>query len=159
MSFFPDDTPKTHEIARAARRSHMRAAMTTKPRAQPLTVMVVANNAETLHSLQSYFDDSGVPTHGTSSLGDLSRVAAATTAIVLFPDDFKERDVLDMISTLRRTRPRLLVLLVTRQPQLFGNALAPDGRSLPPLVLPKPSFGWSILDAIRAHADASVSAS
>lgn len=136
----------------------MARRMTTKPPTQPLSVMVVANNADTLHSLRSYFDDSGVPTHGTTSIGDLSRIAAATSAVVLFPDDFAERDVLAMIAALRGARPRVFVLLVTRQPQRFGDAIAPDGRSLPPLVLPKPSFGWSILDAIRAHADAAATA-
>jgi hypothetical protein len=130
------------------------ARMTTKPRVRPLYVTVVANNAETLSSLQSYFDGAGVPTHGTRAITDLSMVAPATTAVVLFPDDFEDHAVVDMIATLRRARPKLLMLVVTRQPQIFGDALAPDGRSRPPLVLPKPTFGWSILDAIRAHADA-----
>jgi len=128
--------------------------MTTKPRVRPLHVTVVANNAETLSSLQTYFDDVGVPTHGTRAISDLSTVAPATTVVVLFPDDFEDRAVVDMIAVLRRARPKLFMLVVTRQPQLFGDALVPDGRSRPPLVLPRPSFGWSILDAIRAHADA-----
>ena len=128
--------------------------MTTKPRGKPLYVTVVSNNAETLRGLQAYFDEAGVPTHGTRAISDLSMVAPATTAVVLFPDDFVEREVLDTIAALQRARPRLLMLVVTRQPQLFGQALAPDGHAL---VLPKPSFGWSILDAIRAHADASPS--
>ena len=128
--------------------------MTTKPRVRPLHVTVVAGNAETLSSLQSYFDGAGVPTHGVRAIDELSSVAPATTAVVLFPDDFEDDAVVGTIAALRREHPMLLVLVVTRQPQLFGDALAPDERSRPPVVLPRPTFGWSILDAIRAHASA-----
>ncbi|MGZ3472987.1 MAG: hypothetical protein ACXWUG_00860 [Polyangiales bacterium] len=129
--------------------------MTSRARNKPLQVTVVSNNAETLRSLQVYFDESGVPTHGTRAIADLPTITPATTAVVLFPDDFEGEDVASKIVALRRARPRLLMLVVTRQPHAFEHALAPDGRSRPPLVLPKPSFGWSILDAIRAHADTS----
>jgi chromate transporter len=57
-----------------------------------------------------------------------------------------------LVPRLRASRPRLLVVLVTGAPQRFAAVLEPDGRSVPPIVLPKPAFGWSILDAIRAHA-------
>jgi hypothetical protein len=122
-----------------------------RPRAKPLHVTVVSDNEETLERLRAYFDDAGVPTEGKRSVRAASTLVAATTAVVLFPDDFAERDVIALVGRLRRSRPRVLLLLVTREPQRFGDVVAPDGKSIPPLVLPKPSFGWSILDAIRAH--------
>jgi hypothetical protein len=73
------------------------------------------------------------------------------TAAVIFPDDFADEDVVALMRRLRRTRPRLFSLIVTREPHRFVDVVKPDGRSLPPLMLPKPSFGWDILDAIRAH--------
>jgi hypothetical protein len=86
---------------------------------------------------------------------DLDRVAPLyATAAVLFPDDFSDEEVVTLVKRLRRTRPRLLSLIVTREPQRFHDVAKPDGRSLPPIMLPKPSFGWDILDAIRAQADA-----
>ena len=112
---------------------------------------VVSKNAETLDRLQAYFDASGVAAHGMRTVRNASTIAAATTAVVLFPDDFAHGDVLTMITELRRARPRVLLVVVTREPKKLEPVLAPDGRSLPPLVLPRPSFGWSILDAIRAH--------
>ena len=75
-------------------------------------------------------------------------------AAVIFPDDFEDREMLKLVRLLRRTRPRLLSLIVTREPQRFRDVVQADGRSLPPIILAKPSFGWEILDAIRAHSDA-----
>ena len=135
----------------------LRPPMPSRPRTRPLHVTVVSNNAETLQRLLAYFDESGVPTAGTRALRDLSTIAPTTTAVVLFPDDYPERDVSATVTALRRARPRVLLLVVTREPQRFASTLTPDERSTAPLVLPKPSFGWSILDAIRAHAQPTTS--
>jgi hypothetical protein len=62
--------------------------------------------------------------------------------------------VLTIVRELRRARPRLLSLIVTREPQRFLDVMQDDGRSCPPVMLPRPSFGWDILDAVRAHAEA-----
>jgi hypothetical protein len=78
------------------------------------------------------------------------------TAAVIFPDDFDDERVLPVVRQLRRMRPRLFSLIVTRNPRRFRDVSKPDGRSLPPIMLPKPFYGWDILDAIRAHADASI---
>jgi hypothetical protein len=116
-------------------------------------VSIVSNNPETLDGLQAYLGEAGVPSHCTRALEKFDVVAPqCATATVIFPDDFPEEDVVKLVQDLRRARPRLLALLVTRQPQRFLAVPTPDGRSLPLVVLPKPSFGWDILDAIRAHA-------
>jgi hypothetical protein len=128
----------------------------TQPRRKSRTliyVSIVSANAETLDGLQAYLSGAGVPSHCTRALQDLERVAPqCATAAVIFPDDFEDGDVVTLMQQLRRTRPRLFSLIVTRRPQRFRDAVRADGRSLPPLILPKPSFGWDILDAIRAHA-------
>ena len=115
---------------------------------------IVSANPETLDGLQSYLGGAGVPSHCTRALLDLEMVAPqCATAAVIFPDDFDDGVVLALVRTLRRIRPRLLSLIVTREPRRFHDVVQADGRSLPPIVLPKPSFGWDILDAIRAHDD------
>jgi hypothetical protein len=116
-------------------------------------VRVVADNPQTIERLHSYFTRAGVPSSATRELGAVSSVPLAATAVVLFPDDFEPSDVNAILLALRRARPKLLIVLVTGAPQYFGVALAPDGRSVLPLVLPKPAFGWTILDAIRARTD------
>jgi hypothetical protein len=72
---------------------------------------------------------------------------------VLFPDEFAEKSVLALVAELRRRRSHLLTLLITRAPKRFEAIFsAQDTRSPLPVVLPKPLFGWVILDAIRGQA-------
>jgi hypothetical protein len=128
--------------------------MSARARAKPLFVTVVSANAETLDGLQAYLDEAGVRSRGLRALVGAAVATAATTAVVLFPDDFAPDDVDALLDRLRRARPGVLVVLVTREAQRFDAATRADGRSTPPLVLPRPSFGWVILDAVRAHASA-----
>lgn len=122
----------------------------------PIYVSIVSANPETLDGLHAYFGGAGVSSHGTRTVQDLGMVAPeCATAAVIFPDDFEDRDVLALLLQLRRTRPRLLSVLVTGDPHRFRDAVEDfDGRARRPVTLPKPSFGWDILDAIRAHSDA-----
>ncbi|APR87449.1 hypothetical protein A7982_12798 [Minicystis rosea] len=78
---------------------------------------------------------------------------AHATTILIFPDDFPDGAVIALVDALRRARPRLLILLVTRAPARFRASFsANESRSLMPLVLPKPLRGSIVLDAIRGHA-------
>lgn len=126
--------------------------MVRRPPPKANYVTVVADNPQTLDGLDSYFKGAGVASNGTHRLQDVSMVPPAATAVVLFPDDFHRGEVEATIVSLRRARPKLLIVVVTGAPQHLGAALEPDGHSVPPLVLPKPAFGWTILDAIRGRA-------
>jgi hypothetical protein len=112
-------------------------------------VTVVAENPETIDGLQGYLQGAGVACHATRSMGDESTVPAVSTSLVLFPDDYDVHGATDWILLLRRSRPQLRILLVSNQPQRFQDATVAIGRSVPPVVLPKPAFGWTILDAVR----------
>jgi hypothetical protein len=118
---------------------------------KPSYVTIVAGNPQTIDVLYSYFERAGLTASATSELEAVAMIPSAATAVVLFPDDFGASEVAARLLTLRRARPKLLIVLVTGAPQHLGAALAPDGRSVPPLVLPKPAFGWTILDAIRGR--------
>lgn len=123
--------------------------MVRRQSSKPLHVTVVADNPQTVEVLHSYFTRVGVTAHGARELDAIASAPAAATAVILFPDDFRASDVEIKIQALRRARPKLLIVLVTAAPQALGAAVEPDGRSQPPLVLPRPAFGWTILDAIR----------
>jgi len=112
-------------------------------------VAVIAENPQTLANLDAYFKRLGVTSSGSRSLTEKRAIPSAATALVLFPDDYSSGDVEAFVIALRRTRPKLFVVLVTSAPQNFGMVTQPDGRTVPPLVLPRPAFGWTILDAIR----------
>jgi hypothetical protein len=120
----------------------------------PTYVSIVSANPETLDGLHAYLCGAGVLSHCTRTLQDLAIAPSSAKAAIIFPDDFEHHEVVALVRELRRTRPRLLSLIVTREPQRFRDVVQADGRSLPPIVLPRPSFGWDILDAIRAHSDA-----
>jgi hypothetical protein len=125
--------------------------MTSGRCAKALYVTIIADNRETVDGLQAYFQRAGVASHSTRALGDASMIPPATTAVVLFPDDFGDADVVKRISSLRRAAPGLLLVLVTSDRQRLSPALAPDPKSPLPVVFPKPAFGWDILDAIRGR--------
>ncbi len=128
--------------------------MPSRRAAKQIHVSIVAGNPATLEGLRAYFDRVGVASHGTETVRDVEQMPPATTAVVLFPDDFAVEEVEPRLLALRRARPSVLVVLVTREPTSFKTAVSADGRSLPPIVLPRPAFGWTILDAIREHAEA-----
>jgi hypothetical protein len=123
--------------------------MTSGPHAKALYVTIIAGNRETVDGLQGYFQRAGIASHTTRALGDARMIPPASTAVVLFPDDFPDTDVVKRISTLRSTRPGLLLVLVTSDRRRLSPALEADSRPPLPIVFPKPAFGWEILDAIR----------
>ena len=108
-------------------------------------VTIVASSAETLDGLQTYLSLTGSCARGTRGLDDLGREPC--TAVVLFPDEFSATDVLRELARLRLERPLVLTLLVTSEPVRYLENSSAKG--LAPIVIPKPAWGWSILDAIR----------
>lgn len=119
---------------------------------RPTLVTVISENRETVDGLHSYLTRAGVESRGARGLGETSRLPRGTTAVVIFPDDFEPEDVLRAVASLRAALPATLIVLVTAQPQPF--LAAPSGPTpASTLVLPKPVFGWTILDAIRSHQD------
>jgi hypothetical protein len=113
-------------------------------------VTIVAQNGTTLDELQRYLSSSGI---AASAIGDAdpAQVDAQSSVVVFFPDDFEPSAARGFVTALRQSRPAVLFVLVTREPQHLSSVVGPYGRSAPPVLLPRPSFGWSIVDAIRAH--------
>lgn len=124
------------------------AAEAAMGRQQPIQVTIVAASAETLRGLQTYLSLAGVGARGTRQLGDVD--PEPCSAIVLFPDEFSLDEVLEELSRLRRDRPGILPLLVTREPERYGEVARAEEKGRAPVVIPKPAWGWTILDAIRS---------
>lgn len=106
-----------------------------------------------MDGLHSYLARAGVESRGARALDEASRAPRATTAIVIFPDDFHAPDVMHAVASLHTALPAALVVLVTARPRLFHGAFPAGPTSGGTLILPKPVFGWTILDAIRSHQD------
>jgi hypothetical protein len=110
-------------------------------------VTIVAATAETLDGLQGYLSLAGLNAHGTRRLGDLG--PKHCSAVIFFPDEFSPTTVLRELTRLRREHPTVLPLLVTSEPQRYSGIDDGGGKALRPIVIPKPAWGWTILEAIQ----------
>lgn len=111
---------------------------------------IVATNPETLDGLQAYLRGVGIAARCTRDLGECAKFAPeATIAFVVFTDDFRWEKVIAALADLAELRPKALPVLVTAQPQRFQNLTSAETV----LIVPRPAWGWTILDAIRAHLD------
>jgi hypothetical protein len=119
--------------------------------ARSIGVTIIADNRETLDGLHAYLRGAGIEARTTRVLADATASALVTTSLVLFPDDYDTVEVVTRVSALRQSRPELLVVVITSASQRFRPAFDPDNQSLVPVVLPKPTFGWTILDTIREY--------
>jgi DNA-binding NtrC family response regulator len=113
-------------------------------------VLVVASNLETLDSMRDYFNQTGITSSERKALNPLAELAGAVRALVIFPDDFPRHEASAYLSMVRTRRPDLPVVVVTREPNVYAAITATNGRPLAAVVLPRPAFGWAILDALRA---------
>lgn len=124
--------------------------MTTGRTSAAHEVTIVAANAETLDGLQAYLSGAGITARCARDLDACKKVASARTlAVVLFPDDFRWEDVVETLAELTRQHPHALPVLVTAHPQRCEELLSIEEL----LIVPRPVWGWTILDAIRAHID------
>ena len=114
-------------------------------------VTIVSTNPETLDGLQTYLRGAGIDVRCTRELDDCLELAPLTTlAFVLFPDDFRWESVVATLADLATRRPEALPVLVTAHPNRFEHLTAPEEV----LIVPRPVWGWTILDAVRAHQSA-----
>lgn len=115
-------------------------------------VVVISDNPETIDGLQAYFAGVGIHTRSSRTFKLARALRPGMTALVVFPDELPLADVVEGLAAVREQQPWLLLLLVTAHPQRFA-ALSRDGHAVQAIVLPKPVFGWTIVDAIRLHAE------
>jgi len=119
-------------------------------RSRSSSALLVAGSPDTSRILKDYLEGAGVPARIAGSLRDASRLLPSALAVVLFPDELAPAEVVAWVTAVRAEHPMLLLVVVTMAPQALRPALDPHGRARLPLVLSKPVFGWSILDAIRS---------
>jgi hypothetical protein len=121
----------------------------SKARPRETGVVVLGSNPATLAQLSAYFADTGVKSYARGSLTPLAELRPAAQVVVLFPDDFRKPQVSAYLRDLGSRRPELTFIIITQSPAEYQALTAANGKALRAHVLPKPSFGWTILDAIR----------
>jgi hypothetical protein len=113
------------------------------------TVLLISSNRDTVNGLSHYFAESGVPAQASSSLNPSAELRNSVHAVVVFPDDFHDNEVRPYLSTVRARRPELAIVVITRATTFYETMMATDGKPLGAVVLPRPAFGWTILDLVR----------
>ena len=113
-------------------------------------VAIVSRNAETTQTLRSYLRAATVGVRAIEDIGTCARSARPPThAFVIFPDDYRWESVIAAIADLAAAHPNALPVLVTAQPRRFRELV--DREHV--LVIARPAWGWTILDAVRAHVE------
>ena len=130
--------------------------MPSSPRKnQRLLVTVVSKNASTLEGLDTYLRGVGVVTTTTGAIERLIEMTpVAAAAVILFPDEYSPDVALGALGTLKKLRPDVLAVVVTNEPRRFVDATGEEDPAASPLVMPKPAWAWTIMDAVRARLDA-----
>lgn len=113
-----------------------------------IDVVIVSKNPETIDGLQRYLREAGLATVFTRDLDECAAVGTANTAaFVFFPDDFPYEHVIVTLASLSEQRPFALPVLVTARPDPFERLTTVESV----LIVPRPVWGWAILEAIRDH--------
>jgi len=111
------------------------------------STLVVCDDDDTLLRLRDYLIRAGVQTRATRQLTDVWK--PSSEAIVLLPDDFSVRDVTDGLSSLLSRPQAPFLIIVTAGPRLFESLIESQGKADSVVIIPKPVWGWTILDLLR----------
>ncbi len=110
-----------------------------------LSVALVSDSAETLDGLERYLREAGFTARGTRSLDQICEmISPLRSVVILFPDEFPAAEVLAALALLKRRRPGARPVLVTKDFRRFATV---EGV----VVIPKPIWGMTILEAVRSH--------
>lgn len=113
------------------------------------TVLIVSRNEETARNLRSYFESRNLKVMVATKLADAPG-DLRPTALVMFPDELARGEAENELQAFAQQCPSATMTVVTADMQRFealGARLGDDAmRRL--LILPRPAFGWTILDHV-----------
>jgi len=119
-----------------------------------LSALVVCDDDDTLLRLRDYLLRAGVQTRATRRLCDAWQ--ASGEAIVLLPDDFDTGEVTDGLSRVLSRSPAPFIIIVTAVARLFEPLIQSLDSAHSVVIMPKPVWGWTILDLLRGWNDRAV---
>jgi hypothetical protein len=115
--------------------------------------LVVCDDDDTLIRLRDYLVRAGMQTRATRRLSDAWK-SSSGEGIVLLPDDFDTAQVTEGLSGMLARAPSPFVIIVTAWPPLFEPLVQSIGDPDSVVLMPKPVWGWTILDLLRARGGA-----
>lgn len=132
-------------------------AKSRKPKRSPaLSITLVAANIPLISELSRYLQTAGVLVRPVPIVGRIVEVPRFDDAIVVFADDLEPTDVCALVNALPDDHRSPLLVIVTSYPRRYARlgVAEPHKRVL---ILPRPAWGWSIVDAVRACLERPVS--
>ena len=113
------------------------------------SVLVISRNSSTARDLASYFEQSGVRT-SVSDRFDPADGSRRITAVVVFPDEFPAQSAAVGVLALARQFSNSTLVIVTRDVERFEDVAvrARAGKPGSWFVLPRPIWGWALLDRV-----------
>jgi hypothetical protein len=116
----------------------------------------VAANVPLIAELSRYLQTAGVVVRPVPVVGRILEVPRFDDAIVVFADDLESTEVAALVNTLPDDHRSPLLVIVTSYTRRYARlgVTEPQKRVL---ILPRPAWGWSIVDAVRMCVERPVS--
>lgn len=107
---------------------------------------LIANDRETVDGVQQYLLRAGARVSSTSWLGEAHAACADADAVILFADHYSREEALEVVLQLGVR----LVIVVTAEVAYFSESRTAERAAPRLIVLPRPVWGWMLLDAVRS---------
>jgi hypothetical protein len=109
---------------------------------------VICDDDDIMIRLRDYLGRSGVEARATRQLAE-AWVLPESESLVLFPDDFDAGEVTDGLERLLSRESCPFVIVITMGPRLYEPLIESLGNPESVVIMPKPVWGWTILDLLR----------
>jgi hypothetical protein len=106
---------------------------------------LISNDRQTLDGVKDYFERAGARVRTTSRLDEAEETAAGTDAVVFFADDYPLEDATITLAALSAR----LIVVVTVEVAAFSARRARWTKAGHVIVLPRPAWGWVLLEAVH----------
>ncbi len=118
--------------------------------ASSATVRIITRNPETALSLRAYFWEHDIEATIEDSF-DGSEGGGRLAAILIFPDEFQRLQALEGVARLVRDVRKAIVIVVTCEMARFDRVVAEhrSGKAARLLILPRPVWGWTLLEQVH----------
>jgi hypothetical protein len=112
----------------------------------PLKLALISNDRETLDGVTLYFERAGARVRSTTRLEEIGETTSSADAIIFFADDYPSAEAECAVSTFSAR----LTVVVTAEVAAFNACCARRTQIGRVVVLPRPAWGWVLLEAIRS---------
>jgi len=115
-----------------------------------IKVLIVSSDAETIDGTFDYLNRVGASPASSTNLSDALRAAKSAQAVIFFADDYTKENATETLRQLRKRLEAKVIIVVSDQVEAFTSVGGGDSDG-PVTVLRRPTWGWMLLDAIRAR--------